>query len=117
MRNTTFENVLTTEDGVIAWRYGTGGNVELTYILVKNEMQRQGQGRALFRAMLRALVSDPPYHTVYGFTRTGNAAGRSFYASVGFTLSEVAGVYADGNAVVFSANYRALCAIHGVMLP
>lgn len=109
---TTFESVITSEDGIIAWRRGTGGNVELTYILVKSEARRAGQGRSLFRAMLTALRSDPPYATVYGFTRTSNTAAREFYLSLGFTLSEVAGVYADGSAVVFSGRFLHLIEVN-----
>lgn len=112
MRNTTFENVLTTESGIIAWRYGTGGNVELTYLLVKSEVRRDGQGRALFRAMLDELRKSPPYATVYGFTRSGNSVSQDFYRSLGFFLTPVVGVYDDGCAIVFSARYADLLAQH-----
>lgn len=64
--------------------------------------------------MLHAIVDDPPYHTVYGFTRTTNEEAKAFYAAMGFDLTTVTGVYADGTAVVFSASYKRLCQIHGV---
>lgn len=103
----SFEHVIHDENGIIAWRRGTGGNVELEYILVKNK--GQGEGRRLVKAMLRALADNPPYATVYGFTRVKNSEARTFYLACGFELSHVDGVYDDGEAMVFSQRYDRLC--------
>lgn len=92
--------------GWIMWRYGTGGNVELTDIHTTE--RGKGHGRQLFYVMLDALRADPPYYSVFGFTRVSNEEARAFYAALGFRLHEVPGVYADGRAVLFEAPYADL---------
>lgn len=101
-----FESFVYTEDGLIAWRRGTGDNVEITYIRV--DEKRTGSGTRLVRDMVYQLMSRPPFHTVYGFTRSTNFVAHDFYRSLGFTLSEVHGVYRDGKAIVFSVEYKEL---------
>ena len=90
-------------DGYIVWRTGTGGNAELLHIRTPN--LARGAGRRLMMTMVRRLRNKPPYATVFGFTRLDNKAAHKFYRSLGFTLSLVWGVYADGCAVVFSINW------------
>lgn len=104
---------ITTDDGSIRWSLGTGFNVELTYL--KTTEVRVGGGTRLLIQMLRSLKQLPPYHTVYGFTRTSNLSAQEFYQAMGFTLTAVNGVYKDGTAVLFSAVYADLCKLHGVM--
>lgn len=96
----------------ITWRVGTGANIELTNI--KAATPGNGIGERLFRDMLEALREHPPYHAVYGFTRTANVTAQEFYRSVGFVLSPVEGVYLDGTAVVFSRPYRELLRHNGM---
>lgn len=96
--------------GHVMWRRGTGGNFEL--LELRATLARQGQGRRLVAAMLRAMAANPPYATVFGFTRLANLDAQAFYRAMGFTLSAVAGVYADGSAILFSARYRDLCDLH-----
>jgi GNAT superfamily N-acetyltransferase len=96
--------------GLVRWRWGTGDNVELTHL--RANTPGAGNGRRLLRAMLTILRDDPPYATVFGFTRTGNAEAQAFYRAMGFTITPVAGVYADGTAVLFSARYDDLCRLH-----
>lgn len=103
-----FESFIADEDGIIAWRRGTGDNVELTYILVKNKCQ--GEGTRLFIRMLNKLAVQPPYYTVYGFTRLGNEAAITFYESLGFVVRQCLPVYRDGGTVMFCAPYEELVA-------
>ena len=98
--------------GHIAWRWGTGDNVELTHLKASEE--GKGYGKSLLRDMLTVLKQNPPYATVFGFTRTVNLKAQAFYQDNGFILTRVAGVYDDGGAVVFSARYKDLCELHGV---
>lgn len=98
------------DGGYIVWRTGTGGNVEVLHL--KADPPMRGTGTSLLREMLLTLESDPPYATVFGFTRVGNMAGRAFYKSSGFTLVEVPGVYAEGRAVLFTAVYGELFETH-----
>ena len=98
--------------GMIVWRWGTGDNVEITHL--KASRPGRGEGRSLLRDMLAILLEDPPYATVFGFTRSSNLTAHAFYKKAGFVLSPVAGVYADGDAIVFSANYVDLCQFHRV---
>ena len=99
-------------DGFVKWRRGTADNVELLDIEVSASARRQGVGRELVRGMLRRLRSDPPATSVYGFTRVTNRIAHDFYRALGFDLSYVAGVYEEGGAVVFSAQYDDLVARH-----
>lgn len=94
------------ETGVIVWRYGTGRNVEL--LEIHTNERGKGYGRQLVYRMLDRLKFDPPYHSVFGFTRVSNEEARAFYAALGFRLHEVPGVYADGRAVLFEAPYADL---------
>lgn len=102
--------IITSAHGRIVTRRGTGGNVEITHFKVDDP--RKGHGKWLFKAMLTIWKNNPPYHTVYGFTRAVNFDAHKAYEALGFTLSSVSGVYADGEAVVFSATYADLCARH-----
>lgn len=97
-------------EGYIVWRYGTGLNVELLHLKVS----KPGHGTAtkLLQDMLRRLKQDPPWATVFGFTRVNNESAQGFYSWAGFDLSVVKGVYADGEAMLFSARYDDLCARH-----
>lgn len=104
-------SVVRTNDGFIGWRWGTGDNVELVDLQVTG-VPRTGGGRRLLVEMLRVLKDDPPYCTVFGFTRTSNLDAHQFYRAMGFDMTLVLGVYADGDAWVFSARYADLCARH-----
>lgn len=94
------------EFGYIVWRVGTGGNVELLHISASKI--RQGYGTQLVKQMVFALNENPPYHTVFGFTRTVNNTAIQFYESLGFRLTLVEGVYRDGHAILFSQPYEDL---------
>lgn len=93
--------VLRAPYGAIAWRLGTGGNIEILHLKCD-----RGRGRELMAEAVRRM--DPPYATVFGFTRVCNFAAIRFYEKLGFAMSRVKGVYADGEAMVFSANYEEL---------
>lgn len=100
------------EDGYVVWRRASGNNVELLHI----RSSRSGGGTALLLKMLKELLTNPPYATVFGFARVSNIQAREFYQRVGFTCSCVTGVYSEGSATIFSARYDDLCRIHGVVL-
>lgn len=107
---------VTATHGYVVWRYGTGGNVEITHI----RTSKPGGGSELLKAMLTVLQLDPPYGgqgTVFGFTRTSNHKAREWYSLMGFHLTPVSGVYAEGSAVVFSATYEQLCRYHNIQPP
>lgn len=99
-------------NGYIAWRRGTGDNVELLHL--RTFSPGKGTGRELVTAMLRKLLERPPYATVFGFTRTVNKASQEFYKALGFELTEVKGVYADGTAVLFSQTFKTLLELNNV---
>lgn len=105
---TDYHDGVWNDDGHIIWRWATGGNVEITHI----KSVRPGGGTRLLKLMLEALKSNPPYHSVSGFTRTCNLKAQEFYRSCGFILTKVMGVYADGDAVLFSAPFKFLCETH-----
>lgn len=64
--------------------------------------------------MLKYLVEDPPYYSVFGFTRYDNREAREFYRRMGFNLSYFAGVYADRKSILFHASFEELRIHHGV---
>lgn len=87
--------------GYIVWRPGTGENCEILFLRVHKP--RKGIGTLLLRQMVGQLVQyKSPANTVYGFCRTMNTDAQGFYRAMGFDLTTVKGVYADGDAVVFS---------------
>lgn len=93
--------------GFIVWRRGTGNNVELLHI--RTFQPGKGHGRGLVYHMLHQLAMHPPYHSVYGFTRTSNEDARKFYGALGFRLAPaVDGLYAAGGATLFWATYAEL---------
>lgn len=94
------------DNGYIVWRLGTGENVELLHL--RTFSPGKGTGRALLNAMLNKLRENPPYCTVFGFTRTVNKISQEFYKALGFELTEVKGVYADGTAILFSQTFDRL---------
>jgi len=100
-------------DGYVVWRVGTGRNVELLHIKT-DPAAPPGAGRRLLKQMVGQLASNPPYATVFGFTRVGNREAQRFYVDNGFNLTCVEGVYADGRAIVFSQEYRRLADRLGV---
>lgn len=97
--------------GFIVWRRGTGDNVELLH--VRAAVPHQGHGRWLVYRMLDHLRANPPYHSVYGYTRIGNNRAREFYAALGFRCQEVDGIYAEGAAVLFWGCYTRLVELKG----
>lgn len=94
------------EVGFIAWRRGTGGNVELLHL--RSFSAGCGYGRQLVYAMLEQLRKEPPYYSVFGFTRVGNDEAQRFYGALGFNLQTVCGLYAEGEAVLFWQDYQEL---------
>lgn len=106
------EGTIDDEHGVICWRNGTGGNVELFNI--RTNAIRRGHGRKLFVAMLRTLKENPPYYSVFGFTRVSNNRAQEFYRAMGFDLTHVPHVYKDGSGVMFSQSFEKLCEVHGI---
>lgn len=100
------------QNGYIVWRRGTGDNVELLHI--KTNVPGRGTGKQLVVAMLETLKEQPPYCTVFGFTRECNEGSQKFYEALGFDLTTVKGVYQDGSAVLFSQEYLKLLEIHNV---
>lgn len=92
--------------GYIIWRVGTGENVELLHI--KTVDKGKGWGRSLFYQMLIRLQTDPPYYSIFGFTRTSNEEAQAFYGALGFNLQPIEGLYKDGTAVMFWQSYEKL---------
>lgn len=93
-------------NGYIVWRTGTGLNIELLHI--RSYLKGIGIGRRLVYDMLRSLKSSPPYHSVFGFTRSSNTEAQRFYGALGFNLQPFMGLYKEGTAVLFWQSYEAL---------
>ena len=99
-------NIYDEDKGFIVWRTGTGGNTELLH--VRTFEGGKGYGRWLFYQMLDRLKENPPYYSVFGFTRVGNTEAQAFYGALGFKLQRVMGLYNDGEAVLFWQSFDVL---------
>ena len=108
-------NTIEQDNGYIIWRRATGDNVEILHLRVSSP--GKGIGRELVNRMLKELLENPPYATLFGFTRISNEISQKFFTALGFELSEVKGVYADGSAILFSQTYKTLLEIHNVQSP
>lgn len=95
-----------TKEGYIVWRLGTGGNAELLHI--RSFIKGKGIGRKLVKAMLLKLKTNPPYYSVYGFTREANENAIAFYRALGFHVEITDSPYKKGRAVLFSQSYKVL---------
>lgn len=101
------------DNGFIAWRMGTGLNIELLHIRAWE--LRKGSGRKLLYHMLNRLGTEPdmrPYHSVYGFTLVTNERAIEFYESMGFDIQHLyntPGIYKDAEStVLFSQRFTTL---------
>lgn len=112
VRKYTEMSYIEDKNGYVVWRMGTGGNTELLHLYAYPSLR--GHGKALLKGMLKELLRDPPYATVYGFCLGKNESACKFYKAVGFTITFVDGVYAEGGAYVFSGDYKRLKEFHGV---
>jgi ribosomal protein S18 acetylase RimI-like enzyme len=76
-------HVLENPHGYLAWRYGTGDNVEIFDIEVNEKMK--GHGTQLIGILLETLKGNPP-DIVFGFTKQNNSIAQKFYSSIGFNI-------------------------------
>lgn len=81
--------------GFIAWQVGTGENVEILFIEVKEP--RKGYGTRLLKRMKDQIN---PYHSVYVFRRELNTDAGEFYRSLGFTETTIKNLYKGEDAVL-----------------
>ena len=93
--------------GYIVWRLGTGENVELLH--VRSFTPRQGVGTRLVKAMLRELIKNKPYYSVFGFSLANNTIAHEWYHSMGFNTQECGGPYKGDKAVIFWQSFDVLC--------
>ncbi len=93
--------------GYIVWRLGTGENVELLH--VRSFIPRQGIGTRLVRAMLRELMKNKPYYSIFGFTLANNVIARQWYHSMGFNTQECGGPYKGDKSAIFWRSFEVLC--------
>lgn len=62
----------------------------------------------MFIEMIESLKKEPPYHSVFGFTRVSNLEAQAFYGQLGFNLTKIEGVYADGHCILFHQSFSNL---------
>ncbi len=80
------------ERGCVAWRTGTGDNIELIYI----ESSEKGNGAKLFKDFLSRIK---PYHSVYVFHLASNPAG-AFYEKMGLKNKVSSGIYRNDDTIL-----------------
>lgn len=89
--------------GYIAWHLGTGQNVEILFIEVREP--RKGYGTRLIQAMKKEIH---PYHSVYVFRRAVNTKAGAFYRKLGFTETTISNIYKGEDAVLGVIPYENL---------
>lgn len=94
------------ENGYIAWRRGTGDNVELLHIRVY--VTQKGHATKLLKEMVKQLSHHPPYHSVYVFVLANNHPALCAYDSWGFKLTRIEGLYKKGGTVIGTIPYTTL---------
>lgn len=104
MKEYTGIQTITTDHGYIAWQVSTGENVEILFIEV--DEPGNGYGTELVRLMCERIK---PYNSVFVFRRGFNIAAGRFYRKLGFTETNVHGVYKGEMAVIGTISYETLC--------
>lgn len=85
--------------GYVVWRAGTGRTVEVLQLFASE--YRQGYGTSMLSDMCGKLT-DTEVATVFGFTRAQSVRAQVFYISLGFKLTRVPAMYAEGDAILFT---------------
>lgn len=69
--------------GCIAWRFATGGNVEI--VEIEAATIGKGLGKTLLISMLDKLAKESTtVHNIISYRRTTNSAAENFYRKLGF---------------------------------
>lgn len=100
----SYERYIHNDKGYLAWKMGTGENIEIKFI----EVSEKGKGYAteLLREMLSIVK---PFHSVYVFRLASNETAGYFYRKCGFVETRIGGLYRDDDAVLGVADYKTLC--------
>jgi len=99
--------VIELPEGYIAYRLGSGDNLELFDIFVNKDERQKGISKKLVKLMLEAVKDNPPNFSVFGFTAKDNLTAQAFYQAIGFTLI-LCPLYPLG-AFMYVAEYQKLC--------
>ena len=95
--------------GYLAWRLGTGDNLEFLFIEVAEK--RKHYGTELYRQMVKRLEESGrrPYYSVFGFVLGGNDGARTFYSALGFQEVNLGrSVYKNDDTVLVWIPYEKL---------
>ena len=92
---------LTFDYGFITWSELLYHLAEITNIVVRRGMRRQGFGRQLINDAVTELRKRD-FHYVYLFTEKSNAGAQKFYEAIGFErLTEIPEFYRHDDAVMY----------------
>lgn len=89
-------NSITYREGVLTYRYGTGGVIEIADIFVNEQDRRKGVGTKMIKT-LQAKTDG----AIYAFTRESNGEARAFYERLGFRGVSVPNFYHGQAAVLY----------------
>lgn len=93
--------------GFIVWTMGTGDNYEVLLLRVKH--QGRGDAKKLYREAVKLMMFNPPYHSVYAFTRTENAGANAFYTKFGWNRIDLDQcIYKDAGVVLYWIEWNEL---------
>lgn len=94
------------EEGYVAWRRGTGENVEVLHI--RAFKTGRGLGVLLAQAMIYELKKNPPYYSVFGFGLASNLPPQKVWKKVGFDIEITKAPYKGGPAFLVSQSFEIL---------
>lgn len=94
------------EEGYVAWRRGTGDNVEVLHI--RAFKTGKGTGVLLAQAMIHELKKRPPYYSIFGFGLASNLPPQKVWKKVGFDIEITKAPYKGGPAFLISQSFEVL---------
>lgn len=99
------------DEGYIAWRRGTGDNLEM--LLTEASEKGQGFGTELFRKMIYKIEETKedyyPYYTVYDWILGERVPAQKFFEKLGFKLFHLGhSVYRDDDTILAVIPYAKL---------
>lgn len=98
------------EVGYIAWRIGTGDNIEVLF-MEGSPWYQGSSGVALYKKMVKYILQTgtQPYHSVYAFRLKGNLLAEKFYQFFGWDQVNVGkDLYAGDEAVLVWISWEKL---------
>jgi len=100
--------------GYMAWHLSTGENIEILFVEIHPSLRGQGLTSQLFAEFCQRAKLNPPYNSVFAFTRADNEIAHRMYLRFGFYLKRIPNLYKHLDAYLAVVNFQKLCEKLGV---